>query len=134
MWETRLGLRWWTLHVAYDRTGAGHRRAEGEGPDRVAVAATCKADWRYLEATITFNMPELLDIPTERVEQIIIHELCHALVNEMRDDAGTDNMDHEERVVTAMTSAFLWTRDAAAAKGKRAGKAEKPKEVRRERI
>jgi len=41
----------------------------------------------------------------DQIEMTIVHELCHALVNEMR----KDGIDHEERTVTALTKAFLWT-------------------------
>ena len=43
----------------------------------------------------------------EELERTVVHELVHALVNELREGG----IDHEERVVTTLTKAVLWVRD-----------------------
>lgn len=65
-------------------------------------AATCTASWEYRQAQITFNMPLLAAKKEEEIEEIIVHEMVHVLVNEMREKG----IKHEERVVTELTWAF----------------------------
>jgi hypothetical protein len=47
------------------------------------------------------------------LERIFVHECCHAIVNEMREwsvgHEGNGVMGHEERVVSHLANAFLWT-------------------------
>lgn len=63
-------------------------------------------DWRYMLATIHVNMPALVGLSDQRIENNVVHELVHCLVNEMhRGDA--DSRDHEERVVTTLDLALL---------------------------
>lgn len=109
-WRTRLGLRWWKIAFEYDRDGSTFRAAQDDGQARRAVAARSQVSWPYLIATIYFNMPELENIGHEGIEETIIHEFCHVLVNELREERE-DWLDHEERVTTTLTNAFLWTRD-----------------------
>jgi len=40
----------------------------------------------------------------DEIERAVVHELCHILVNEMRED----EIHHEERVVTGLQKAFMW--------------------------
>jgi len=63
------------------------------------------ADWRYLLATIHINMPALLGLSDERIEQNIVHEFTHCLVSEMH-RSDPESRDHEERVVTMLTLAL----------------------------
>ena len=58
------------------------------------VYAEVQSDWRYLSAAIKFNMPALAGQTDEEIEIKVVHELCHILICEMREDG----VDHEERV------------------------------------
>jgi hypothetical protein len=69
------------------------------------VAARTTADWRYLTAKIIVNVNALTDMDETNIESMVIHELCHILVNEMRES----DLHHEERVVTGLARAFMWT-------------------------
>jgi hypothetical protein len=103
-WVYRLGLRWWTVTINYYDDAREIIRIFGNDSERTVIARTY-SDWRYATCVIEINLPELLDMTKEESERVIVHELCHALVNEMREDG----IDHEERVVTGLTKAFLWT-------------------------
>ena len=110
-WLDELGLKWWTVHIIYDAL-------KRDGSPK--CAGTADVDWQYMEASITFHLPKLLDEKDDELEQVVLHELMHILVHEMREwarDAGPDGYDrcraHEERVVTTLTKAFIWVRDAA---------------------
>lgn len=72
--------------------------------DTFKCAAWVDCDWRYLHATIHFSLP-VLCIATEDVrEGVIVHELTHLLVNQMRGTMNWDKNDmaNEERVVTIL--------------------------------
>jgi hypothetical protein len=53
----------------------------------------------------------------KRIAEVVIHELVHCLVHEMREwsperqsgDALDKCMAHEERVVTELTDAIIWS-------------------------
>ena len=103
-WIYRLGLRWWDYEICFITDEAEAYKTFGYDQDSVVVGRTY-ADWRYGTFTIYFNFPAMKHKTAYEVEKIVIHELCHVLVNEMREEG----VDHEERVVSGLTKAFLWT-------------------------
>jgi hypothetical protein len=117
-WLAPLGLRWWHVEICHSREPL--KVAEADAANGWRKNGECVAKWQYLKATVTFNMPAVADMADDDLETLFVHELCHALVNEMRNFGAEDGMDHEERVVTALTSAFIWVR-AAGEKSGRAG-------------
>ena len=100
-WVKKLGLELWTITCDYCDS---HRFIEIE--DSKNALAFCHVNWPYLTATIRFNKDHLNDEPEENIELIVIHELMHIIINEMRDDEP-GNIDHEERVATILSKAFL---------------------------
>jgi hypothetical protein len=70
-------------------------------------------NWRYMEADINFYLGCMLGLDAKRIEYIVVHELCHCLVNEMRDENSEEDhqhkylIPHEERVVCNLAMAFL---------------------------
>ena len=111
-WAGSLGLKWWKITSIFSREPLGHS-AEG-----YKAGARCDAQWEYLLADITFAMPDLLGLTDEDLERVVVHELQHIFLNEMRHARGEDGSAHEERVATMLTYAFLWLRDAAVKQGK----------------
>ena len=103
-WTYRLGLKWWEIEFNFVTDKAEAYKMFGYDQESVVMARSYP-DWRYMTCTIYLNIPAMKSKEAWEVEKIIIHELCHALVNEMREDG----LDHEERVVTGLTKAFLWT-------------------------
>ena len=100
-WTYLLGLRWWQIYVCWSDDHDSFNR------DGSTVVARTFSDWRYMTATVTFYLPAIKDKTDEELEMYVIHELCHVLVNEMREQG----IDHEERVVTTLQKAFFWTRN-----------------------
>lgn len=97
-WHRALGLGTWKVIYVYDREGTlENRKAQGE----------CTSDWRYKEARITINMPRVAGLTDGELEQLVVHEQVHALVNEMH-EATDEGRAHEERVVSDLTAAFFW--------------------------
>lgn len=106
-WVHDTGLAWWKVD-AFWHTGKEARKFFKAGKDTTVIARTF-SDWRYGEVAIHFNLPAMKSLSVEEIERAVVHELCHALINEMR--AG--GIDHEERVVTGLAKAFIWVRNFA---------------------
>lgn len=104
-WIKIMGLGEWSITVTYvdvDSCRAGQvKRLAGRFSEGLP-AATAYALWQYLDGSIYFNVNELADYEARELEDVVIHELAHLLLNEMREDG----IDHEERVTTMLTSAF----------------------------
>lgn len=122
-WSTPLGLRWWRVNYEYNRDSPESR------DDGRTCVAQAMVDWEYLNATITFDMQAVAnETDDDDLEYYFVHECCHILVNEMRMWGNADMpegkhdeaMHHEERVVTQMAHAFIWTYRAGRDAGKKA--------------
>jgi hypothetical protein len=102
-WTYRLGLRWWSVDIYYYK-GKRARKYFNAGENETVLARTF-ADWRYATANIHINLPAFDGMTDTEIERTVVHELCHILVNEMREG----ELHHEERTVTWLTKAFFWT-------------------------
>ena len=107
LWVKQLGLGMWRIDAYYYDNPLTVMKEFAAGENEI-VYAEVTSDWRYMKAAIKFNMPALTGKTDEEIEASVVHELCHILVCEMR----TDGVDHEERVVTGLQLAFMWTREA----------------------
>lgn len=107
-WVQPLGLLWWKIDAYYYDDPMEMVRQFTVTDDNITYASV-DTDWRYLRATIKFNLPAIAGRTDEEIESTVVHELCHILVCEMRENG----VDHEERVVTGLQRAFFWTREAA---------------------
>ena len=106
-WVKPLGLNWWRLEFVYVRD-----EFEVDGKPAPSTMASCRANWRYLNATIEWNMPRVLNEDDDAtIERAFVHELTHVLINEMREH-DDDWLDHEERVASTLTMAFIWLRES----------------------
>jgi hypothetical protein len=110
-WSKFLGLNYWRI------TWNWHRESLPDSP-QVRAGGTaimrCLADWRYLEATISVGLPDIEELEGDRLEMVVVHELCHVLVREMREwETHESGLDHEERVCSSLSKALLWVRDQA---------------------
>jgi len=103
LWIYRLGLRWWEVTVNYIEDPQTIIDIFRVSDDSIVIAKTF-SDWRYMTANIYLNIPPMLTMSSNQIQRIIVHELLHVLVNEMRNDG----IDHEERVVTMLTKAVFW--------------------------
>ena len=109
-WIKPLGLGWYDLEFYYAREDY---KPPGTTAKEDSVAH-CWSDWRYGHAKITWNIPAVRDISDKELETAFVHECMHIFLNEMRwtADNSSDSMDHEERVASTLTKAFLWLRDS----------------------
>ena len=104
-WRDRLGLKGWTLIDHYYRD-VGEFLIDN---DNIRSAATVKAVWPYMTANFYWNVFDMLK--DDNLDETVLHEHAHVLVCEMRDPETKAVTDHEERVVTMVTNALVWTRD-----------------------
>lgn len=115
-WIETLGLAAWKLNTVFVRSDF---EANGEpAPDTMATALTHA---EYMLATISWNMPVVIDHSDRELERVFLHEYMHVILNEIRPSRLGDDINkalsvedrwHEERVCTMLGNAFLWTREA----------------------
>jgi hypothetical protein len=102
-WAKPLGLKWWEISICYvyDPASVLSHFRNDDGVTFFKVYP----DWRYMTAKIYANAPEVESLDDYQLEKFVLHELCHILVHEMREG----EIHHEERVVTTLQHAFMWT-------------------------
>jgi hypothetical protein len=114
-WLVLLGLDRWTIDVQYLDQSSSTFKSDFE-----VLAGETHVTWFYNRALIKFYLPEFLEMEDDDVEQLVIHELTHILVNEAREcGTGEFNIKFEEHVVTNLTKAFLLTYEAGVKVGKK---------------
>ncbi len=113
-WLLVLGLHQWRVEHQWHRDGIPV--VAENAADNWQTVAYAKVKWPYQYVAFAWNCPELAEKDDDRLEEIFLHKCVHVLVNEMRewhDHTSETAIDHEERVVTMVTNALRWTRDAA---------------------
>jgi hypothetical protein len=119
IWTEQLGLRWWDITVHYYRNPSEILDNFISNVDsNTLVPAFVNTYWQYGSAAIYINLPEFVGMEEEHIEKIVVHELCHVLINEMREG----KLHHEERVATILQKAFMWVREYARDEGMEAVK------------
>jgi hypothetical protein len=139
-WVKPIGLGWWNVQFAYSREPLDLGPHIANTGTEQCVAKT-HAHWQYLDALIEWNMQRIEEMDDEDLERAFVHELCHVFVNEMRmwgnAEMETEKADeairHEERVVTQLTNAFLWTRRAGTGEGRAEWKRSRSSKVNAQR-
>ena len=102
-WVKKTWLGWWSIEVEY-YSAHEYFKERGLSEDSLAV---CHTNWQYMTATIRVNSDKLEEQKEEDIELIVLHELMHVFLNEMRSDEGTNGIEHEERVATVLAKSFL---------------------------
>ena len=95
-WLNIFPLTGWEIHTEIVRGPGGYE-------DNGNVLAHVVTTWPRMRAVIHIFAEETYDLTEGRLEETIIHELCHVMVAEI---APEEKNDHEERVVTMLTTAF----------------------------
>lgn len=109
-WIERLGLRWWRIDLKWDR-GDNLPSADPAISEEWSGYAATDTAWQYLRAQVTFAVGAFTELDDEDAERSVLHELVHVLVEELRPEELTwEWQRHNERCVSMLTSAFLWTR------------------------
>lgn len=100
-WTPRLGLADWdiTLELSPD-TGMDNTGWE----KGFETAAECASHWEYQRATIRFAEAWVVEATDSALEDTVVHELMHVMLNELRRE---HKMPNEERTAVMLTRAFL---------------------------
>lgn len=96
-WERLLGLKGqWTISIALHRGGFDDR-SDG-------AVMSVDTQWKYRQAFISIDLPLALQETDERLEECIVHEMCHMMVHQIVEH---DGLEHEEYVCTSLAQAFM---------------------------
>ena len=106
-WIPALGLDEYHIEVAYYSDPDDFPAGKGDDTGRPAAQVISK--WQYMGAWLGVNMLEVADLDDVQLEEAVVHELCHVLVDEL----DPQDVKHEERVVTQLSKAFIRTRNLA---------------------
>jgi hypothetical protein len=98
-WVKTTGLGYWDIKCLYSE-------AVEEGRTCDVLLGEASATWQYQMATITFYPKSMTEMSEDEIERLVVHELMHVFLNEMREEG----IDHEERVATMLAKAFLWVK------------------------
>ena len=113
-WIECLGLRWWHISFFYHRDSGEYRASSPEDMPLSSKGYTA-ASWAYCDAAVHLNMPGLAEYDATHLEEVVVHELMHIMVHEMRSvtNCACDQFDirHEERVCTTLQRAFMRTKE-----------------------
>src|SRR3990167_3798483 len=84
-WVHAFGMDLWQkVDIEFFREALPPYENDGKTRDEMAaVAADCKASWKYRTAWVRVCLPRFAEMDDNQADYIIRHELCHALVNEM---------------------------------------------------
>lgn len=102
-WSKWLGLNYGKVNLVF----VDYIKDAGDTYINIGVAGKCEADWRYQESYVYLALNVLRDMDKHDIELVVVHELMHVMLNEMREEG----IDHEERVATNLQKAFFWVRD-----------------------
>lgn len=120
-WKRNLGLNNWEIDVQCCREGEMLTNEDRESASSFSPAADCEAHWQYQSAAIRFNTPLVATFDDDELNGAVVHELMHVMVCELRPARFTlSHLMHEERVVTMLTNAALWTREDGRKEGRKA--------------
>lgn len=90
-WVGDLWIGQWDVKAVYEWNGISNPEGVSSSP-----TAECRSNWKYMHATVRFDIPKMSELTPSEMEDVVVHELLHCVVNEMRDW----DIDHEERVVS----------------------------------
>lgn len=107
-WAPLLELDHWklVLDVDYD-----DHRHDDDGHE--AAVLSIHSDWRYRHAAIVVYAQVLEGEDPEDLEEYVVHELCHAVLCELRDQKKSAWPHAEERTATILARSFVRTRRAS---------------------
>ena|ERR1035437_4234764 len=118
-WQSPSGMGGWIVsHIWYRDGTAGEDGTPA--PSGGVVTARASVAWEYCRVTFHWNLQVIATDSNGDLDRIVRHEICHALVNEMRmwapstmsEEKSDEAMKHEEHTVTCLAAILLWCREA----------------------
>lgn len=93
LWKPFFGIENWRVNIHFYR---------GAIPGNEDAAGCCHSLWEYLDATLEFNLAELAENDDEQLESVVVHELLHIIVDELKTKKGSP-----ERVVSHLSRILM---------------------------
>lgn len=107
-WAPLLELDHWKIVLDVDHDDHSHAADEHE-----SAVLSIHSDWRYRHAAIVAYAKVVEQEEPEDLEEYVVHELCHAVLCELRDQTKSSWKNAEERIATILARSFVRTRRAA---------------------
>lgn len=98
-WSKRLGLWRWNIVIEMCP-----EECADAAQQNMMIFAECTPHWEYENATITFYVPHIKQLSDYELENVVIHEFMHCIL----DEAEIKYSKSEERVATALARAFQY--------------------------
>lgn len=76
VWQERMGLAHYEIEHAFLDSYFGD-----DGEEDFKITATTESRWNYLTAKIKWYLPSAVRHNDERLEQVLVHEMCHVLLS-----------------------------------------------------
>lgn len=105
----------WVVLLKLDWIGITLVRNDGAHAENEDVAADTTAKWQYRQAMIRAYLSAMATSTDEEIENIIVHELAHILVNPMEDKVPSKHEDQCELAVENVARALVDVRNASRA-------------------
>lgn len=126
LWADLLWLNDWEIDVSYTITPIESRDPSDKERGHCTLA-TCDVKWFYKKAFINVYLVQTMLLSDKDLEKLVLHELLHAVVNEMRNINQSDGIEHEERVVTTLTDIMYLLQHPKSRKNKKTAWSDKGK-------
>lgn len=95
-WLEKFSLKEWTYNIDYEAL---------QNEDNVSINAGIVPQWEYQHFNLKFYLPNIVNHSEYELENVVVHELSHVLVNQM-ERKNTRRVDIES-VVTTLARIFL---------------------------
>lgn len=92
------GFGWFHISYSYER----------EHDENPRLAAKCDVDWQYKSAHITFFAPVMSELDDERLENTVVHELCHVLISPIQDFSDENTRQMTEYTTSLVADSLIW--------------------------
>jgi hypothetical protein len=115
-WTAALGLQRWRIQSHYHRDDQWFHDWDADDP---VPAGLTRTRWEYREATIHWHMPAIAEWNDDDLENVVVHELMHIMIQTVVDglveggEVTEIGRRHIELAATELARAFVWVRDDA---------------------
>lgn len=112
VWTPRLGIAHWDIEHVFLDSFFGD-----DGEEDFKITATTECRWNYMQAKIKWYLPSCVRHSDQRLEETVLHELCHVLLSPEQHimttvmDAKTEWLDAQSEkleLATELTTRALW--------------------------
>jgi hypothetical protein len=102
VWQKRIGLAHFDItHVFLDSYYGD------DGEEDFKVTAVTESRWQYLQAKIKWYLPSAVRHDAARLEEILVHELCHVLLAPEQTHMKARHSEHLELATEMVARAVL---------------------------